>query len=134
MEQAGPCRILCVDDEAIIRRTVERVLSPTYEVLTLPSGENLEAALHPFQPDLIIMDVRLGNEDGSLVCSRLRRHKQFDTIPVVFMSDLNDEASVRKAFSCGGDFYLPKPFVAHDLHRIVQLFIGRKHRHPNDPR
>jgi DNA-binding response OmpR family regulator len=132
MPQDHAARILIIDDEPIVRQTVERALSPVYEIQTLSSSEKLEHTFQSFRPDLIILDVRMPQEDGWHLCSRMRRDKRFDIIPVVFLSALSDEASVRKGFSCGGDFYLPKPFDIHELLLTVEIFIGRKHRYPED--
>jgi DNA-binding response OmpR family regulator len=130
MPQDNAARILIIDDEPIVRQTVERALSPVYEIQTLPSSEKLEQTFQSFLPDLIILDVRMPQEDGWHLCGRLRRDKRFDVIPVVFLSAMSDKASVRKGFSSGGDFYLPKPFDIYELKRAVEIFIGRKHRYP----
>ena len=132
MRQDKPARILFIDDEPIVRQTVERVLSSAYEVRTLPSSEKLDETLQPFRPDLIILDVRMPHEDGWHVCERLRREKRLDPVPIIFLSALGDEASVRKGFACGGDSYLPKPFDIRELSRTVEAFIGRKHRYPEE--
>ena len=130
MPKENAPRILIIDDDSIVRQTVARVLSPVYKIHMLPSSERLEQTFQSFRPHLIILDVRMPQEDGWQLCSRLRRDKRFDVIPFVFLSALSDEASVRKGFACGGDFYLPKPFDIHELIRAVEIFIGRKHRYP----
>ena len=132
MKDNKQARVLCIDDEPMVRQTIERALSPIYDVRTLASGEELEQTLQPFQPDLIILDVRMPQEDGWHLCSRLREDKRFDVIPIVFLSALGDEASVRKGFASGGDFYLPKPFDIRELLQVVDTFTGRKHRYPNE--
>jgi DNA-binding response OmpR family regulator len=132
MVKAKLARILLVDDEAIVRETVSRALCRDYEILALPSAETLERAMERFRPDLTILDVRMPGEDGWKVCRRLRQQKRYDPYPVIFMSALADEASVRQGFACGGDFYLPKPFDLQVLSRAVETFIGRKHRYPNE--
>ena len=102
-------RILVIDDEPIVRQTIERALSPAYEVRSLGSGESLAQTLDPFQPDLIILDICMPLEDGWHLCHRLRKEKQ--VIPFrSSISQLDDESSVRKGFASGGDFHLSKPF------------------------
>ena len=126
-------RILIIDDEAVVRQAVERVLSRHYEVASLASSDALEETLQHFLPDLLILDIRMPDEDGIQLCSRLRRDRRFDTIPIIFLSGLADEATVRKGFASGADYYLPKPFELMELSQIIETFIGRKHRHPDDP-
>jgi DNA-binding response OmpR family regulator len=126
-------RILIIDDEAVIRQAIERALSRDYEVISLASSEALEETLQQILPDLLILDVRMPEEDGMRLCSRLRRDRRFDAVPIIFLSGLADEATVRKGFASGGDYYLPKPFDLMELSQVVKAFIGRKHRHPDDP-
>jgi DNA-binding response OmpR family regulator len=85
-----------------------------------------------FQPDLMVLDIRMPDENGWMVCSRLRRDKRFDSIPILFLSALGDEISVKKGYLSGGDFFLPKPFDIKELLRVVESLIGRKHRYPDE--
>ena len=124
-------RILIIDDEPVIREVLERALSRRYDTQTVPSAQELQRALDPFRPDLILLDVHMPHEDGWQVCDRLRREKAFDDIPIIFLSAKSDEFSVRKGFSAGGDYYLPKPIDIEDLLTVVEAFIGRKHRYPD---
>ncbi|MFA5975256.1 MAG: response regulator [Elusimicrobiota bacterium] len=133
MEPNRPARILCIDDEPIVRETIERALSTNYKVLALPSGEKLSDTLEPFKPDLIILDVRMPQEDGWQLCRRLRQEKQLDAIPIIFLSALSEEADRLRGFMSGGDFYLPKPLDIRELARIIDVFLGRKHRYPEEP-
>ena len=126
-------RILVVDDEPVVRHVLERALSGEHEIRLLASSEKVEAVLKPFRPDLMILDVHMPGENGWELCRRLRTAKQYDAIPVIFLSALSDEVSVRKGFACGGDFYLPKPFNIPELLRVVDIFLGRKHHHPDEP-
>jgi DNA-binding response OmpR family regulator len=125
-------RILIVDDEPVVRQTLERALAARYDVSSLPSSECLEETIRRFPPDLIILDVRMPGLDGTEVCHRLRRDKRYDTVPVMFLSACSDEATVRKGFANGADFYMPKPFDLNELHLTVEALIGRKHHHPDD--
>jgi len=125
-------RILIVDDERMVRQMLDRILSGHYEVLTLSSPELVDNAFQTFQPDLIILDVRMPEEDGWHLCNRLRHDKRYDSIPIIFLSGMTDELSVREGFSNGGDYCLGKPFEAGELKQMIQTFIGRKHRHPDE--
>jgi len=126
-------RILIIDDEPVVRQTLERALSPDYDVMTLSSTHDLDETVRQFPPDLIILDVRMPDENGIEVCDRIRRDRRFDVVPIIFLSGLADEATVRNGFASGGDYYLTKPFDLKELDQVVEAFIGRKHRHPDDP-
>ena len=113
-------RILLIDDEPVIRETVERALSDVYEIKSLPSGHDLDGLLRVFSPDLIILDIRMPDENGLLICSRLRQDRRFDSVPVIFLTALIDEATVREGFANGGDYYLSKPFNLQELSLVVR--------------
>lgn len=130
--QPSSAKILLIDDDPAVRQTVDRALSPAYQMMGLADTGRFEEAMSAFQPDLIILDARMPDLDGWEVCRRLRHHKRFDGIPVLFLSALGDEASVRKGFSVGGDYYLPKPFDIKELTRVVEALIGRPHRRPDE--
>ena len=133
MQSAPRPRILLIDDEPVVRETIERALSHDYQILTLSSSTDLEETVRHSPPDLIILDVRMPEENGLSICDRLRHDRRFDVVPIIFLSGLADEATVRKSFANGGDFYLTKPFDLKELSQVVETFIGRKHRHPDDP-
>ena len=54
-------RILVVDDEAGMLRSVERVLGQVYDVLSTPSSREAVALAKTFKPDLAILDIHQGN-------------------------------------------------------------------------
>jgi DNA-binding response OmpR family regulator len=123
-------RILIVDDEAVIREALHRALSSGYEILSLSSGEQLEQILNEFEPGLVILDVRLPSESGLEICARLRNDSRFNTIPLMFLSGLGDQASIWEGYASGGDYYMTKPFYIHTLNRIVQALVGPPRAEP----
>jgi len=132
MNQTCPARILFIDDEPIVRQIIERVFCSRYDVRTLPSTEKLVGEIDRFHPDLIVLDVRMPHEDGWHACERLRREKRFDSVPIIFLSAVGNEASVRKGFALGGDSYVSKPFDVQEFSSRIEALIGRKHHYPNE--
>ncbi len=132
MGQNHPKRILCIDDEPVVRHILERAFSPRYDVCLLSSSETLTETLLSFQPNMMVLDIRMPDENGWMICSRLRRDKRFDSTPILFLSALGDEISVKKGYLSGGDFFLPKPFDIKELLGVVESLIGRKHHYPDE--
>jgi two-component system response regulator MprA len=65
--------ILVVDDDAAIRRMLERTLAAAgYDVAAAPDGGAALAAIERSAPDLLVLDVGLPDLDGLAVCRRLR--------------------------------------------------------------
>ena len=124
-------RILMIDDEPVIRQVVESALGHSYDVRALASSEKLDETLNLYTPDVILLDVRMPEEDGLRICRRLRLRKPFDVVPIIFLSAFSDEDSMRDGFSNGGVFYIAKPFDVKDLVHVMEIFLGRPHRYPN---
>jgi adenylate cyclase len=103
-------RILLVDDEPTNLLLLEELLlSEGYVPLSAASGtEALEIAAQSL-PDLILLDVMMPEMDGFEVCRRLREDTRFHTVPVIFLTALDDEESRLRGLEIMGDDYLTKP-------------------------
>lgn len=103
--------ILVVDDEPNNIILLEELLaSEGYITISANGGkEALEVAIHS-HPDLILLDVMMPEIDGFEVCNRLRKHPQLETIPIIFLTALDDETSKLKGLELMGDDYITKPF------------------------
>lgn len=102
--------ILLVDDDPTNLLLLEELLiSEGYRPLLATSGiEALEIANQAI-PDLILLDVMMPEMDGFEICRRLREDVRFQTVPVIFLTALNDEKSRLRGLSMMGDDYLTKP-------------------------
>jgi two-component system sensor histidine kinase ChiS len=103
-------RILLVDDDPTNLLLLEELLlSEGYALVLAASGtEALEIAAQSI-PDLILLDVMMPVMDGFEVCRRLREDARFQTVPVIFLTALDDEQSRLRGLGMMGDDYLTKP-------------------------
>lgn len=121
-------RILIVDDEPMIRKSVKTVFEREgMDVVTAAGGQEALDELGRQTFDLIILDVMMSPMDGFYVVNIIRR-KNILT-PVLFLSGNQEEESKILAISLGGDDYLTKPFSlamlttkAHALIRRSQVY------------
>jgi type IV pilus assembly protein PilB len=103
-------RVLLVDDEEDIRKTVSRRIDAIgYEVETAVDGRDALAKVDSFRPDLILLDVMMPGLDGYDVCARLQERRQTASIPVIFATALGEEQDKAAAFALGAVDYLSKP-------------------------
>ncbi len=102
--------ILLVDDDPTNLLLLEELmLSEGYVPLLAASGtEALEIAFQSI-PDLILLDVMMPEMDGFEVCRRLREDARFHTVPVIFLTALDDNQSRLRGLEMMGDDYLTKP-------------------------
>ncbi|WP_262287324.1 SpoIIE family protein phosphatase [Micromonospora sp. MA102] len=111
----GAGRILVADDNADLREHVSRLLSPAYEVVTVPDGvEALRLALDsPF--DLVLTDVMMPRLDGFGLVTALRANPGTRGVPIVLLSARAGAAEEVAGLSVGADDYLTKPFSSQEL-------------------
>lgn len=105
--------ILIIEDEAAIRKLLQITLqSNGYKVLqatTAKEGE-LFAAMH--QPELILLDLGLPDDDGQNLLKILRGWFQK---PIIILSARHSETEIIKALDSGANDYLVKPFRTGEL-------------------
>ncbi|MEE9389998.1 MAG: response regulator, partial [Candidatus Aminicenantaceae bacterium] len=119
--------ILIVDDNQVILRLIEKILSDSgYSVATADNGRNALLALNGAKPDLILLDVIMPEMNGYEVCSKLQKNKETAYIPVIFVTALGDEQNKAKAFSAGGADYLVKPVSRDTLLKTVAKHLITK--------
>jgi two-component system, OmpR family, alkaline phosphatase synthesis response regulator PhoP len=117
-------RILLVEDEANLRRTVTDLLqSDGYAVQS--SGDGLEAQnLAMAQPfDLIILDVMLPSRNGFDVCRYLRKNGV--NTPILMLTARSELNNKVQGFKAGSDDYLTKPFETPELQARVEALLRR---------
>ena len=118
-----PARILLVDDELSIQRTLSPLLrSRGYDVeIAGTGGDALKlAGQHP--PDLIVLDLGLPDMEGSEVCRRIRTAA---TMPIIILSARGNEADKVAALDLGADDYVTKPFGPEELLARIRVWLRR---------
>ena len=130
--QAGAMpKILIVDDDAAIRDIVRFALVRA-GFDTAEAGDGL-VAIQRFAaevPDLVVLDVKLPELDGAEVCRRIRRTS---TVPILFLSSMDDEVDRIVGLEIGGDDYLTKPFSPRELVARVKAVLRRVSPPPPEP-
>lgn len=123
-----PRRILCVEDDQDLRGLITAVLQPAgFEVECASDGEAGMTAFNARTPDLVLLDVGLGEMDGFEVCRQLRAKSN---TPIVFMTARGDEIDELIAFASGADDYITKPFSERVLLARVSSAIRRANSGP----
>jgi DNA-binding LytR/AlgR family response regulator len=114
-------KILIVEDRLIIAEGIAAKLRKhNMEVIGIfPSGEEALDSLKNQVPDLVLMDIQLeGALDGISTAKLI--HEEYD-IPVIYLSDFTDEATVKRASKTFPANYLSKPFNEVDLVRAINI-------------
>jgi len=119
-----PTRILVVDDEAAIRRFLRTGLAAQgYEIDEAESGARAIERARAQPPDLVILDLGLGDMDGSEALQQLRRTS---LVPVIVLSVRDDEKEKVRVLDLGADDYMTKPFGMEEL--VARVRTALRHR------
>jgi two-component system response regulator AtoC len=112
---ADPARtILVVDDEAEIRKLLTDLLKDAgYQVGEATTGAEAIEAIGKDMPDLVMMDVKLPDQDGLAVLRQLKR--EHSDLEVIVMTAYGGSSSAIKAMEHGAYDYVTKPFEMDDL-------------------
>ena len=117
-------QIAIIEDEPAIRANYSDALGRYgYEVISYASRPEASAAFALRLPDLVLIDIGLGDEPegGFDLCRELRSRSQ--TLPIIFLSARDSDFDIISGLRLGADDYLTKDIsLQHLLTRIVSLF------------
>ena len=103
-------KVLVVDDSKMIRDMVgECVLSMGHEAIYAEDGTKALAYIQRNTVDLVLMDVEMPGMNGLEATRMIRKIKQDDWFPIVFLSSRNNDESFADGILAGGDAYMVKP-------------------------
>ena len=109
-------KILVVDDDQDLVTLLEKQLqSSGYTSSHCYQGRRAPSVAKEFGPDLIILDVMLGDDLGFHVSRDIRRDKALYKTPILFHSSADEIHDVEHALNQGGDGYLTKPYSRDKL-------------------
>jgi PAS domain S-box-containing protein len=117
-------KILVVDDTGANRQLLTNLLSTHgYAVYPASDGELALEFVRSTLPDLILLDIRMPGMDGFQVCHRLKADERTRSIPVIFISILEDEREKVRGFHAGAVDYITKPFQAEEVLARVRIHL-----------
>jgi two-component system, OmpR family, response regulator len=116
--------ILVVDDDAMVRQTITNYLEQqNVPAASVSSRQDLSRHLEKAHPSLILLDLRLGQEDGLDVLKEIRSHSN---VPIIIMTGHSREEVDRVVgLELGADDYLAKPFSLRELLARVRAILRR---------
>ncbi|MDY6784233.1 MAG: response regulator [Cyanobacteriota bacterium] len=121
----SPPKIVCIDDDISLGKTVEYILEPEgYRAIAI--AEPLKALAQVFQirPDLILCDIAMPDLDGYEICAMLRSSRTFHPTPIIMLTGKEGFIDRIKARKVGATDYLTKPFGESELLMLVEKHIG----------
>ncbi len=120
-----PGRVMVVDDDAAVRRSLGRALRLRgFAVTEADGGAAALDLLGRTPPDILVLDVSMPDVDGIEVCRTLRASG--DDLPVLVLSALDEVADRVAGLQAGADDYLVKPFALEELLLRLHALLRRR--------
>src|SRR5471030_1013546 len=115
--------ILVVDDDPLMRELISGyLLESELRVSTAASGTDMDRILEDNAIDLVLLDLRLGGEDGMELARKLRAETE---VPVIIVTARRDEADRVMGLETAADDYITKPFSNRELLARVRAVLRR---------
>ena len=116
-------RILIVEDDSTIASNVAAHLERwDYETKQIEDFKCVMEAFQQFDPQLVILDIGLPFYNGFYWCQEIRK---ISSVPILFLSSMNDNMNIVMAMNMGGDEFIEKPFDLNVLTAKVQALLRR---------
>ncbi len=116
-------KILVVDDDVdTVELLVKRLRAEGYDTSGAYDGEQALQAVRQYEPDLIILDIKMPGIDGYEVCRRLKGSEETKVIPIIMLTVKSKVPDKVRGLDIGADDYIPKPFDYRELSRRVRYW------------
>ena len=125
-------RILIVDDEADLLEVLSMNLeSEGFTVFTAGSGAEALASVRTDRPDLVLLDVMLGDTSGITIAGKLKNTPETADIPIIMLTAKDSETDMVVGLSVGADDYITKPFSTAVLVARIEAVLRRTVARPS---
>ncbi|MEH2085661.1 response regulator [Nostoc sp.] len=122
-------RILLVEDHYLNRMLLSDYLSYCgYEVQSLSEGSAFFSTIEKFEPDLMLLDLKLPDIDGYSLLKQVQQNPHLSKIPIIVVSAFAFKADQELALSLGACRYFVKPLKLKDLILAIEEQFTCRHR------
>jgi DNA-binding NtrC family response regulator len=122
--------ILVVDDDFIIRQTLQMILNPHYNVAMAESGEDALKSLQRETFDLVTLDIDMPGLSGIDTLAQIK--KRWPCLAVVMVSGHGNLANAQAAILKGASTFISKPFHIAEVLKVVGKILERNRDNQDD--
>lgn len=117
-------KVLIIEDNKNIIKVISMLLKNNgFDVKVEKDGVNgVETALD-WDPDLILLDIKLPKMNGFLVCETLRDNEKTADVKIIIISAKAEEEDIQRGFELGADEYMTKPINPDELMKVINKYI-----------
>jgi len=121
--------VLIVEDEDFLIRTLEDNLKAEgYAVDIAKNGEEAIEKIGKNKPNLVLLDILMPKKDGFYVLGEIKKNLEWKLIPVIVLSNLGEDTTIKKALEMGADDYFVKSQhpIQEVIEKVKDYLEGRK--------
>lgn len=116
--------LLATDSDSLFQNVDEAIADDETTVLRVRSGKDVVPVVIDRSPDLVILDMQIGNMGGFATCMEIRHAESIDRIPITAVMLLLDRAAdTFLARRADADGWLVKPADAFRISRAVRKLV-----------
>jgi len=120
--------IMIIDDNEQLQNELGNMLfNNGYLVTKIKKFNNISSQVENNNPDLILLDINLPNEDGFKICTEIR---SFSKVPIIFITSRDTNVDELMGITLGGDDFITKPYNTQIL--LARISSLLKRAYPND--
>ena len=116
--------IIAEDDQFVAKAMLTKLTKEGFEVKIVSDGVQLMELLKSYIPDLIILDLLMPKKDGFEVLTAMKADAKLKDIPVIMLTNLGEEADVKRARKLGASDYMIKAhFLPSEVIAVVKKYL-----------
>ena len=112
-------KILIIEDEKTLSAVMQEELKAKgYDIKIAGDGEVAMKMAKSFRPGIILLDILLPKKNGLDVLADLKADKELKSVPVIIVSNLYEDETIKKALALGAVDYFVK--VQHSIYEVIE--------------
>lgn len=119
-------RVLVIDDDPLVCQSLEIILSSEETIEVVGTGHDGDQAISLFRtqrPDVLLMDIRMGEMDGLATSERIL--EEFPTAKILFLTTFSDDEYIVQALRMGAKGYLLKQDYKSIIPALKAVYAGQ---------
>lgn len=124
-------KIAIIEDDLVIANILKKeLMAQDYEVVMPENFLNIVHFVKQVEPHMVLLDINLPGENGYYWCNEIRK---FSSVPIIFISAINEKFNKLMAIQMGGDDFISKPIDLQLTLSKVHALLRRTYEFAADP-
>lgn len=122
-------KILVIDEDPNFLSAIKAALeSEKLKIYCLTNPINFWETLEAVSPDMLILELKMPNLEGTTICELIRKEPRYQTLPILFVSDYLNQENIQQLVAAGADDFTSKSALKLELKYRVMCHLQRAQR------